>query len=359
MNMPKALSVGDKVAIVSLSSGMLGEKYCRHNLILGERRLREYGLVPTFMPNSLKGVKYLKEHPEERAKDLKTAFIDDSIKGIVCAIGGDDTYSLLPYLMEDIEFVEKVRKNPKLFTGFSDTTVNHFMFYKFGMTSYYGPCFICDLGEMEKEMLPYTKLAFEGYLKGKEKKEIVPSEIWYEERTDFSKTAMGSNRISHKETRGYEILQGNGSFCGKLLGGCVESIYEILTGSRYGKEAIICEKYSIFPSIEEWKGSILFLETCEEKPTPEMLKEELGILKEKGIFDVVNGLIIGKPQDETYYEEYKSVYIEAINNKELPILYNVNFGHALPRCVLPYGIQAKVDMEAKQIVFLESMFSAN
>ena len=38
---------------------------------------------------------------KRRAKDLKDAFLDDSIAGIICAIGGDDTYRLLPYLMED------------------------------------------------------------------------------------------------------------------------------------------------------------------------------------------------------------------------------------------------------------------
>lgn len=53
------------------------------------------------MPNSLKGIDYLSKHPEKRAEDLKGAFLGPSIKGIICAIGGgDDTYRLLPYLMD-------------------------------------------------------------------------------------------------------------------------------------------------------------------------------------------------------------------------------------------------------------------
>lgn len=133
----KALKKGDKVAIVSLSSGMLGEKFCSHNIEIGVKRLKEFGLEPVFMKNALKGIDYLKEHPEARAADLKEAFRDDSIKGIICAIGGDDTYRLLPYLMEDTEFIELVQKKPKLFTGFSDTTINHLMFYKLGLATYY------------------------------------------------------------------------------------------------------------------------------------------------------------------------------------------------------------------------------
>lgn len=356
MNKPKALREGDKIAVVSLSSGMLGEDFCSHNIEIGVRRLKEYGLEPVFMPNTLKGMEYLHNHPEARAADLKQAFLDNSIQGILCAIGGDDTYRLLPYLMEDEEFIEAVKKNPKLFTGFSDTTINHLMLYKLGLVTFYGPCFICDLSELANNMLPYTRKYFEGYLTGKENKEIVSSELWYEERKDFSRNAIGTERIAHKEDRGFELLQGKGIFQGRLLGGCLESIYDILEGTRYDDEPVVCRKYGIFPSKEEWKDKILFIETCEEKPEPELFRKELLVLKKQGVFDEVNGILVGKPQDETYYEEYKQIYLEVIENKELPILYNVNFGHAAPRCVLPYGVEVLADASKQKIILQESAF---
>ncbi|GLC81495.1 S66 family peptidase [Lacrimispora brassicae] len=352
----KALKKGDRVAIVSLSSGMLGEEFCSHNIEIGAKRLKRYGLDPVFMPNSRKGIEYLKQHPEARASDLKQAFMDDSIEGIICAIGGDDTYKLLPYLLEDKEFLQAIQAHPKLFTGFSDTTINHLMFYQMGLLTYYGPNFICDLGEIANEMLPYTENAFRMYFEGVECKEIVSSPIWYEERTDFSREAIGTERVIRRESRGFELLQGAGVFEGRLLGGCLESLYDILTSTRYKDEKEVCEKYRLFPSLDEWVGKILFIETCEEKPTPAMLKKELLALKVRGILKVVNGILVGKPQDEMYYEEYKAVYSEVIDNKELPILYNVNFGHATPRCVIPYGMHVKVDAAKKKILFLESMF---
>jgi len=357
MRKPNSLKKGDKVAIVSLSSGMLGEEFCSHNLEIGARRLRSFGLEPVFMPNALRGIDFLKNHPEARASDLKAAFADASIRGIICAIGGDDTYRLLPYLMEDEQFTALVRENPKLFTGFSDTTINHLMFYRLGLTTFYGPNFICDLGEIANEMLPYTKRAFEGYFAGQEVRTITSSGFWYEERADFSRNAVGTERIAHKEERGFEVLQGEGSFRGRLLGGCLESFYDILSGTRYDDEASVCEKYELFPAKEEWEGKILFLETCEEKPVPELFRRELLALKERGVFDAVSGILVGKPQDEQYYEEYKKIYAEVIENRKLPILYNVNFGHATPRCVIPYGIEAEVDMEEKRITLLESMFA--
>lgn len=352
MQQARKLQKGDKVAIVSLSSGMLGEEFCSHNIEIGVKRLKEFGLEPVFMPNALRGIEYLKEHPKARAEDLKQAFLDDSIGGIICAIGGDDTYKLLPYLMEDDEFIHAVKTHPKLFTGFSDTTINHLMFYKLGLSTYYGPNFICDLGEIADDMLPYSKKAFESYLEGNAYNEIVSSDTWYEERTDFSRAAIGTERISHKEERGFELLQGSGNFQGKLLGGCLESLYDILTNTRYEDEKDICEKYELFPSKEEWKGKILFIETCEEKPAPESFEKELIALKEKGVFDAVNGIIVGKPMDEAYYEEYKHILQKVINNENISIVYNVNFGHATPRCALPYGVQARVDMEQRKI-FLE------
>ena len=320
MQYARKLRKDDKVAIVSLSSGMLGEEFCSHNIEIGVKRLKEYGLEPVFMPNALKGIEYLQTHPQARAKDLKDAFLDNSIAGIICAIGGDDTYRLLPYLMEDEEFIKAVEEHPKLFTGFSDTTINHLMFYKLGLSTYYGPNFICDLGEIADEMLPYTKRAFESYLEGNESDEI-----------------------------GFELLQGSEIFQGGLLGGCLESLYNVLTNSRYEDEKEVCERYDLFPNKEEWIGKILFIETCEEKPTPELFEREVLLLKEKGVFDVVNGILVGKPQDEAYYQEYKDILIRVIDNEKLPIVYNVNFGHAMPRCALQYGAVAKVDMKQKKI----------
>lgn len=353
---PKQLVKGDKVAIVSMSSGMLGEDFAKHELDLGIKRIKEFGLVPVIMKNALKGIEYLKNNPEARAQDLKDAFYDTSIKGIICAIGGDDTYRTLPYLLEDNDFIKAVKNNPKLFTGFSDTTINHLMFYKLGMETFYGPNFVCDLAELDKEMLPYTEKAFLKYFENNNEDYIESSDVWYEERTDFSIDAIGTSRVEHLEEKGYEILQGKGKFKGRLLGGCLGSLYDILTNSRYGDEKDVAEKYGLFPTLKEWENKILFIETSEEKAKPEQFEKELIALKNTGIFDVINGIIVGKPQDEQYYEEYKEIYYKVIENKDLPIIYNVNFGHAQPRCIIPYGIETEVDLDKKTIKLLESIF---
>lgn len=87
-----------------------------------------------------------------------------------------------------------------------------------------------------------------------------------------------------------------------------------------------------------------------------MFEKEIIALKNKGVFDVVKGVLVGKPQDEAYYQEYKEILIRVIDNEKLPIVYNVNFGHATPRCALQYGVVAKVDMREKKI-YLENLRS--
>lgn len=251
--------------------------------------------------------------------------------------------------MEDKEFMQAVKNHPKLFTGFSDTTVNHLMFYKLGLSTFYGPCYAADLGEISDEMLPYTQKTFENFFEDNQNNCIVSSEIWYDKRTDYSKAAIGTERTAHKETRGYELLQGSSVFEGELLGGCLESLYEMLSPERNAEKKMICDRYKIFPDNDEWAGKILFIETCEEKPAPEIFKKELSALKNKGIFDLINGILVGKPQDEAYYNEYKPILKEVIDNENLPVVYNVNFGHCVPRCALPYGVTAKVNMNERKI----------
>lgn len=354
---PKCLKKGDKVAIVCLSRGLLGEPFCKHELDLGVKRLQEFGLEPIIMPNALKGMDYLEAHPEARAQDLKDAFLDDSIKGIISAIGGIDTYKLIPYLMEDEEFMEAVKSHPKIFTGFSDTTNNHLMLNRIGLSTFYGPCLLVDIAELDNEMLPYTKEYFEKFFLNEERYEITSSPVWYSDRKSYGVEELGKPRESHKEEHGFEILHGKGIVTGKLYGGCIESIYDAYMGTRFDDEPGIYEKYKILPTEEEWKEKILFLETSEEKMLPETLETVLLEFKKRNILQNVKGIIVGKPMDETYYEEYKDIYRKVFEDIDTPVLYNVNFGHSVPRCILPYGATATIDYDKKTITIEEEIFA--
>ncbi|MBF1114514.1 MAG: LD-carboxypeptidase [Solobacterium sp.] len=336
------------IGIVSLSSGILGEDFVQHEVKIGLERLEKLGIQVKFMEHACKGLKYISEHPEDRAKDLLNAFQDKSIDMILCAIGGDDTYRLLPYLFEHDELKNAVKD--KIFLGFSDTTFNHLMLHKVGLNTFYGQAFLPDVCELDEEMLPYTEKYFLELLETGKIHDITPSDVWYEERSDYSAEAVGTKRIMHAN-QGFELLQGSEVFQGKILGGCIDSLYDIFDATRLCDSVELCRKYDLFPSLEDWKGKILLLESSEEQPTPEKYRHMIETLKNTGIFDVIHGILVGKPMDEMYTKEYQEILVDIVNNPNLPIVWNLNVGHATPRAIVPFGVMARVDVEKQKISF--------
>lgn len=336
------------IGIVSLSAGVLGEAFVEHELALGLRRLGAYGRKVKFMENALKGIEYLNAHPEKRAADLLQAFRDPEVDMILCAIGGDDTYRLLPYLFDGDELKQAVGQ--KIFLGFSDTTVNHLMLHKVGLNTFYGQSFLSDICELSHEMLPYTEEYFRELIRTGRIREIRPSPLWYECRENYGPDQIGVKLKAHPD-RGFELLQGPAVFSGKILGGCIDTLFDFFDPGRYADSPALCQAYGLFPALEDWRGRILLLESSEEKMSPAAYEKALRTLKETGVFTVIQGLLIGKPIDETYYDEYKRLLVEVVDDPALPIVYNINVGHALPRCIIPFGVEATVDIGRQRITF--------
>ncbi|MCL2853410.1 MAG: LD-carboxypeptidase [Defluviitaleaceae bacterium] len=338
---PQRLQRGDTVAIVSLSSGIGGEPSFKHRYETGRKRLEaEFGLNVVTMPNALKGIEFLYKHPEARAADLMQAFGDGRIKAVICMIGGDDAIRLLPHIDLDV-----IRSNPKIFMGYSDTTSNHFMMYKAGLVSFYGPCILMEFAE-NVAMHEYTKRYINSVLfEPSPKLDIQPSQAWTSEFLEWAVEAnSGIPRTMTADEKGFELLQGDGIAKGRLLGGCLE-VLPMIIGT------------SIWPALEEWDSAILFLETSEHLPDPYEMKYLLRGLAAQGVISRISGVIVGKPRHEKHYVEYKQVLTQVIGNEnarpDLPILYNVNFGHTSPICILPYGIMTEIDCVNKTLRLVE------
>lgn len=338
------------IAIVSLSSGIIGEPFIQFETGIGERRLKELGLNVRYMPHARMGLEYVSNHPEKRAEDLLAAFRDPEIDMILCAIGGDDTYRLLPYLFEHDELANAV--SDKVFLGFSDTTINHFMLHKAGLKTFYGQSFLADLCELSPDMLPYTRRYFEELITTGTICEITPSEVWYESREHFTPSEVGKTLISHPD-HGFELLQGTPVFSGKILGGCIDSMYDMFDPTRYADMPELCRRYHLLPDAADWKGRILLLESSEEKMPPAAYRKALEYLKENGILNAVSGILAGKPMDNVYADEYRQLLVEVADDPELPIVFNVNIGHGMPRCIMPFGVDAVVDTRKQSIRFTE------
>ena len=333
---PKKLNPGDTVASVSLSWGGAGDPKIRWRYDLAKKRLSDlFGVNLIEMPHTLKSPKFVYNHPKERAHDLMAAFKDPNVKAIFSTIGGDDSIRMLPYIDFDV-----IKNNPKIFIGYSDTTVTHFMCLKAGLSSFYGPSLLAEFAE-NVAMHEYTqkhieKSLFDTSFIG----EIKPSSFWIDQhlRWDVSNKGIKRHQASNE---GYELLQGKGIVSGRLIGGCIE-VLEMIKGTI------------IWPTLNEWNDTILFLETSEEKPTPDYIEYWLRNYGAIGILDCIKGIVFGKPFEMKYYDEYKESILKIVRDEyqltDLPILYNLNFGHTAPMITIPYGAKAIINCEKRTFV---------
>lgn len=340
LTIPDKLKKGDKVAIVSLSWGGAGDAQLHYRYNLGKKRLEEeFGLIVVEMNHTLKGSEYLEKHPEHRAKDLMDAFSDKSIKGIFSMIGGDDTIRLLPYIDYSV-----IKDNPKVFLGYSDTTVNHFMCLKANLRSYYGPAVLVEFGE-NVAMHSYTKQSVLATLfTSKKIGEIKASTHWTNEDLPWEEQHKNT-KLGEALNQGHLYLQGEGLHRGPLIGGCID-VLEMIKGTF------------IWPSLDVFDGAVLFLETSEEQPSPSYLKYWLRGYGAMGVFDRIHGLIIGKPNGEKYFKEYQEIILKVVKEEyhqsAIPIVYNLNFGHTSPMTVIPYGAVMTIDCDKKTLIIDES-----
>lgn len=336
---PKKLNKGDKVATVSPSWGGAGDQDLIWRYEQGKKRMEDvFGLRVVEMENTLKGTDYLYNHPEKRAEDLMEAFSDKSIKAIFACIGGSESIRLLPHIDFGI-----IKDNPKIFMGYSDSTIIHYMCLKAGISSIYGPALLVDFAE-NISMSPYTVDSLKRSLFSTEVIGNIPqSEIWTSEFLPWEIKNKDTPR-KFKKNNGYELLQGKGIVQGRLIGGCIE-VMEFMKGT------------DLFPELDKFDNSILFLETSEQKSQPYLIEYLLRNYGAMGVLEKINGIIFGKPADEEYYEEYKNVILKVLaeyGRQDLPVLYNLSFGHCEPKICIPYGAMAEINCEEKTFSILES-----
>ena len=336
---PDKLQRGDTVALVSLSSGLAGEEEIRWRTEQGIKRLEGvFGLKVKVMAHALKGLDYVYNHPEKRAEDLNNSLRDDSVKAIICAIGGNETVRILPFVD-----TAALKNNPKIFTGYSDTTTNHLFFYKYGISTSYGPALLTDFAE---------NIAMDEYTVDSIKRTWFSAEPIGEITTSPHIRKIGLRWDSeNKNTErplvknpGYESIGGTGKGRGHLIGGCLE-VFNNLRGTQY------------FPEISNFEDAILFFETSECYLDPEIFEDYLRAMSVIGIFKHINGIVIGRPQDGRFYTEYKEAWrriLTEAGRSDLPVLYNASFGHNEPKCIIPYGLEAEIDTGNLTFKILES-----
>ncbi|MEA3248534.1 MAG: S66 peptidase family protein [Nanoarchaeota archaeon] len=332
---PKKLEKGDTIGIIAPSGGFASR--VPHRLDAAMRYLESEGYVVKKFPLTAKNNGWESAPAEERAKEIMDAFLDKTIKAIICTIGG----SVINKTLKFLDF-NKIKKNPKILCGYSDITVLHYaLLKKCNLSTFYGPCAITQFGEYPRP-LNYTIDYFNRAVKEKNIGRVLPSKEWTDELLDWNKKLDLERPRKMKKNNGFEWLR-KGSAEGNIVGGCLPSICHLL-GTSY---------------LPDHKDKILFIEL------PEGVEFGTGIVLSKvdaflcdlelsGIFSQIKGLVFGRPflYSKEKVNKLKQMILYHTKDYDFPILYGADIGHSDPQITVPLGTNVKLDSKNNLFEFL-------
>lgn len=329
---PHKLDRGDTVAFISLSGGRAGDEDMLYRYQRGKQRFGDaFDVEVVETPHALMGSSFLYEHPEKRAEDLMWALKDKSIRGIICNMGGDDSYRVLPYIDPQV-----IHDNPKVFMGYSDIATWMMVFAYAGVRAYYGPNVLTPIAQ-PGELDEYSRAAIERTLFSSD---IIGAIEPCRKYTPIDWRDISGNEVVWTENTGYKVLQGRGIVHGHLMPICGGPLWQIM-GTEY------------FPTADMWEDSIIALEhgLCYGSQVASL--HMLRAFAAAHVFDKAAALITG-PLDEACEKILLKVIREEVHREDLVILENVDFIHRTPMTVLPTGAIAEIDCDQISFAIRES-----
>lgn len=302
MLLAKKLVVGDRIGVIAPSHPVTEEYWGQFHR--GIQQLKDLGfeveLAPNVYSNSLK----FSASPQEKADDLHRMFLNPEISAIICAVGGSNSNSCLPFI-----HWEAIQNNPKIFIGMSDITVLlNAIYAKTGLITFHGIDVIWGFGG---ELMPYEVEEFFNRLVKKEK------------RIMFSK---GCKTVI------------SGRTCGNLLGGNLNCLLK-LAGTGY------------LPAFDR---AILLVEQAAN--SLDTMDSHFSQLQQLGILDRVAGVVVGYidgiDSEEETKGRYEEILLSKLGKRSIPILKVYDFGHNCPNTMLPIGAEVSLDADRHELTIL-------
>jgi muramoyltetrapeptide carboxypeptidase len=311
---PRALKPGNTVGLITPSTYVSDPD----RLIAAERTVRYFGLKPKFGRNVRKRDGYLGGSIDERLEDLHAMFTDPEVNAIFAIRGGYGAAQLLDRIDYGL-----IRKNPKIFLGYSDITALHLAIGKStGLVTFHGPVALSDFTE-------YTQAHFR--------------------RALFETTPLGvvTNPPETNPLRPAHTLRPirPGKARGALVGGNLT-----LISTTMGT-----------PFEIETRGRILLIEDVGEEPYS--IDRMLTQLRLAGKFDGVAGIVFGECKDcrpRDYKPGFEStlsfgeVLDEILGKLQVPVLTGLTFGHTGDQLTLPLGVIGTLDADKGELIIEEA-----
>jgi len=327
---PKPLIKGSKIAITAFSSGVAASCHQRLDIVLAH--LKTLGFEVIEGQCLREDNKHVSASKQLRAQELMNFLCDDTIDAIMPPWGGELAMDILPLL--DYERLKLVK--PKWLIGFSDvSTVLTTLTTKLAWCTVHSAN-LMQLHPNETELL--TANTF-NYLKLKAGESFEQNASKFHQIKNDSFSQNPDVTLNLTEPTQWRVLgkENNALFSGRLIGGCFDTISHII-GTEYFNFESLDHEYKT-------DGIILYLENAEMSPT--VFMRALLSLKYKGVFNKINGLLLGRNAVTTNNgKEITSVdaLSNAISDLNIPVIYDADIGHLPPNLTLFNGAFAEVSV---------------
>ena len=344
---PLSLNPGDKVAIVSPSSGMpfLFPWVYEQGI---DRLKNIFHLEPVEYPTARQSPEYLSQNPKARAEDINRAFADPSIKAVIATIGGNDQIRILPYLDHNI-----ILANPKIFMGYSDCTNLHLFLWNLGIISYYGGAIMTQFA-MGGGMQDYTIHSIRKALFDPPIGQIHTALEYSDADLDWADKENLNKKRPVYSSKGWTWHNSSSELIkGRLWGGCLEVLSFHLSVRRY------------LPDFDRLDDTILFIETSEEMPAEEFVYCFIAALGEIDLLNKFKAILVAYPKAqfcdnqppggrETFIVRQQEAIKNALKDYRatMPVIFNMNFGHTDPQVIIPNGGLVSINCTKKTIEFI-------
>lgn len=253
MRYPAAMKAGDTVCCVAPATVIQG----RARIETARLALESHGFRVVMGKHVLDRQGYLAGTDYHRAQDINDAFADRDVQAVFALRGGWGSNRILPYVNFDL-----IRRNPKVFMGFSDiTTLLNAFYHKAGLVTFHGPVGFTPWNDYHRSYI--YPLMFGGQT------------LLYRNEEQYGPLIVTGDNVIRIITPG--IAEG------RLVGGNM-SVWLSLSGSDY---------------LPDMRGKILFFEDVNESLY--RIDRYLSTLQLNGTLGKIAGVIFGhfrKPRSE-------------------------------------------------------------
>ena len=313
---PRALQPGDLVVVAALS-GPLPEAYesnVDRTVVVFERMGFRVRRAPLLQPGRHRW--WSAATPAEIAAEFNGLLRDPEVRAIVANDGGQTVFGYL-----DLIDLEAVRADPKPILGYSDISLLHLAVHaRTGLVGFHADMATPGFGGS----WPAAPAARQAELERLYKTLLTSTE------------PVGALPA----TPAWECWRA-GRAEGRLIGGVVNRV-ALVQATPYGLP------------LDHFDGAVLFWE--EFGGLAAYVWSYLHVLRHSGILDRISGMVVGAPREISGLEDVSlaEVVLDVLGDRDIPVLGNVEVGHAGPNLPMPVGVRAALDAGRRTLTLLDA-----